>query len=51
MAEKEVLIERQNCYFTIHTWFMTELGLRGAERDIFAIIYGYSRDNVNRFIG
>ena len=51
MAEKEILVERQNCYFTIHTWFMTELGLRGAERDIFAIIYGYSRDNVNRFIG
>ncbi len=51
MAEKEVLVERQNCYFTIHTWFMTELDLRGAERDVFAIIYGYSRDNVNRFIG
>ncbi|WP_454969180.1 hypothetical protein [Eubacterium sp.] len=41
----------QNYYFVIHDWFMTDLGLKGSERDVFAIIYGFSRDGINRFFG
>lgn len=38
-------------YFVTHWWMISELGLKGFERDIYAIIYGFSQDGVNWFYG
>lgn len=38
-------------YFCIQAWMVTKLGLRGAERDVYAIIYGYSQDEDSDFHG
>ena len=32
-------------YFTIQSWMVTKLGLKGADRDVFAIIFGFTQDN------
>jgi hypothetical protein len=42
---------RNNSYFIIHGWMITELNLKGLERDIYAIIYGFSRDGKGVFNG
>lgn len=41
---------REN-YYVIHDWMNTQLKLKGAERDIYAIIYGYNRDGETQFFG
>lgn len=40
-----------NTYFSIQAWMVTKLKLKGAERDVYAIIYGYSQDNDSDFHG
>lgn len=43
-------IRREN-YITIQGWMTTELGLKGNELLIYAIIYGFSQNNGNEFNG
>ena len=31
-------------YFQVHAWMVTKLELRGVDRDVFAIIYGFTQD-------
>ena len=38
-------------FFTIKAWMITELGLKGVERDVYAIIYGFSQDGECWFTG
>lgn len=38
-------------YFCIQAWMVTELKLRTVERDVYAIIYGYSQDGDSNFHG
>jgi predicted transcriptional regulator len=38
-------------YFTVFAWMQTELNLKGAERDVFAIIYGLTQDGESEFYG
>lgn len=45
------LINYENDYFQVHRWMITELNLKGLERDIYAIIYGFSRNGINKFYG
>ena len=40
-----------NTYFIVFSWMQNPLGLKGTERDVFAIIYGFSLDGVNKFTG
>ena len=40
-----------NAYFIVFSWVQNQLGLKGTERDVFAIIYGFSQDGVNKFTG
>lgn len=48
MAENRV--KRDN-YVTIAGWMVTDLGLKGNELLVYAIIYGFSQDGENRFTG
>jgi hypothetical protein len=32
-------------YFSVQAWMVTKLNLKGAERDIYAILYGFTQDN------
>lgn len=38
-------------YFVVQAWMVTKLNLKGAERDAYAIIYGYSQDEDSDFHG
>lgn len=38
-------------YYTIQYWMINELGLKGLELNIYAIIYGFSRDHSGVFMG
>ena len=38
-------------YFSIQSWMVTELNLKGVERDVYAIIYGFSQDEESDFHG
>ena len=38
-------------HFTVHDFMRTELGLKGAELSVFALIYAFTRDGVNTFWG
>lgn len=38
-------------YYTIQYWMISELGLKGLELSVYAIIYGFSRDRSGAFIG
>ena len=38
-------------YFSIQAWMVTKLGLKGCERDVYAIIYGYSQDGESDYHG
>lgn len=38
-------------YFAVQAWMVTKLNLKGAERDTFAIIYGYCQDGESDFHG
>lgn len=40
-----------NSYYIIHSWMTTKLNLKGLEREIYAIIYGFSRDGSGVFNG
>ena len=40
-----------NNYFQVQAWMVTKLGLKTVERDVFAIIYGYSQDKESDFHG
>ena len=40
-----------NTYFSVQAWMITKLNLKGAERDTYAIIYGYSQDEDSDFHG
>lgn len=40
-----------NIYFSVQAWMITKLNLKGAERDTYAIIYGYSQDEDSDFHG
>ena len=44
-------VVKDNVYFSIQAWMVTKLKLKGVERDIYAIIYGYSQDNESDFHG
>lgn len=45
-----VAVQDENFYTVIY-WMISELGLKGAELPVFAIIYGFSQDGVNKFTG
>lgn len=38
-----------NDYYTVFRWFKDELGLNKTERDIYAVIYGYSKNGQNTY--
>lgn len=38
-------------YFTVQDWMVKELKLKGAERDVFAIVYGISQDGESDYHG
>lgn len=38
-------------YFSVQAWMVTKLGLKGCERDVYAIIYGYSQDGESDYHG
>ena len=38
-------------YIVIESWMIEELKLKGIEKDIYAVIYGYSKDNQGVFTG
>ena len=38
-------------YFSIQAWMVTKLNLKGCERDVYAIIYGYSQDGESDYHG
>lgn len=38
-------------HFTVQDWMVTGLKLKGAERDAFAIVYGFSQDGESEFHG
>ena len=42
---------KDTTYFSVQAWMVTKLNLRGAERDVYAIIYGFSQDNDSDFHG
>ena len=44
-------VVKDNTYFSVQAWMVTKLKLKGVERDIYAIIYGYSQDNESDFHG
>lgn len=38
-------------YFSVQAWMVTKLNLKGCERDVYAIIYGYSQDGDSDYHG
>ena len=42
---------KPNSYYSIQYWMINELGLKGLELSIYAIIYGFSRDHSGVFMG
>ena len=40
-----------NNYINIQGWMVTELGLKGNELLVFAVIYGFSQDGVSKYSG
>lgn len=42
---------KEDNYINIQGWMVTELGLKGNELLIYACIYGFSQDGVNKFTG
>lgn len=32
-------------YYTVYYWMSTEMGLSGVEKDLYALIYGYYKNN------
>lgn len=38
-------------YYVVHGWLKNRLGLKGAKRDIYAIIFGFSQDGECEFTG
>lgn len=32
-------------YYTVYYWMSTELGLNGVDKDLYALIYGYYKNN------
>lgn len=42
---------KNESYITIQGWMANELGLKGNELLVYAIIYGFSQDNESRFTG
>lgn len=50
MNNNKSFIKPEN-YVQIQGWMISELGLKGNELLIFAIIYGFSQDEVNKFSG
>lgn len=38
-------------YFSVQAWMVTKLGLKGCERDVYAIVYGYSQDGESDYHG
>ena len=42
---------KPNSYYSIQYWMVNELGLKGLELSIYAIIYGFSRDHCGAFTG
>ena len=41
----------EKVFFVVHAWMVTQLNLRTVERDVYAIIYGYSQDEDSDFHG
>ena len=38
-------------YYVVQAWMVTKLGLKGLEKDLFAIIYGFSQEDESEFHG
>lgn len=51
MTKKDTKTQKQNFYFTIHSFMTHELGLRGSALIIYAIIYAFSQDGRGTFYG
>lgn len=42
---------KENTYYVTHSWMISELHLKGVEKDIYAIIYGFTQDGQHWFHG
>ena len=42
---------KDNNYYVVQAWMVTKLGLKGLEKDLFAIIYGFSQEDESEFHG
>lgn len=42
---------KSECFITLQGWMITELGLKGAELILYALIYGFSQDGESEFKG
>lgn len=51
MAEENSLIKNKNDYYCVFAFMITDLNLSGSELIVYAIIYKFSSDKVNRFFG
>lgn len=51
MGEENSLIKNKNDYYCVFTFMITDLNLSGSELIVYAIIYKFSSDKVNRFFG
>ena len=40
-----------NTYYTVQAWMVNDLGLKGNELALYAIIYGFSQDGRSEFVG
>lgn len=38
-------------YYTVHGWMINQLRLKGTEKDIYAIVYGFTQDGKTEFRG
>ena len=48
MADNKI---RDENYYTIHGWMINRLGLKGIQLSLYAIIYGFSQDGENEYMG
>lgn len=45
------MMMKSECFITLQGWMITELGLKGAELILYALIYGFSQDGESEFKG
>ena len=51
IGRKELMKVKDTNYYVVQAWMVTRLGLKGLEKDLFAIIYGFSQEDESEFHG